>query len=238
MLVEKPFARSRYECDELIKIANDNGVVLAVFQQTFFAPFYVFAYELMRSGKLGDIKQISIRYNGLSRRWDWQTLQKRCAGSTYNTGPHPIGMALGFIDFDKNAKVVYSKLDTALTSGDADDYAKILIAAPEKPLVEPYDGTLTDEDKPEISWLEGNNVAKQIFEHNFDKSTGEGEIIITLNPLDNNVIHQGRLFIKKGRLHRTIEIALISKQNFTPSWIDTQIYSNNTGEFVTLKFQN
>ena len=136
VLVEKPFARSRYECDELIKIATDNGVVLAVFQQTFFAPFYVFAYELMRSGKLGDIKQISIRYNSLSRRWDWQTLQKRCAGSTYNTGPHPIGMALGFIDFDKNAKVVYSKLDTALTSGDADDYAKILIAAPEKPLVD------------------------------------------------------------------------------------------------------
>ena len=102
--------------------------------------------------------------------------------------------------------------------------------------LESKSGTLTDEDKPEISWLEGNNVAKQIFEHNFDKSTGEGEIIITLNPLDNNVIHQGRLFIKKGRLHRTIEIALISKQDFTPSWIDTQIYSNNTGEFVTLKF--
>ena len=136
VLVEKPFARSRYECDELIKIAKENGAVLAVFQQTFFAPFYVFAYDLMRSGKLGDVKQISIRYNGFARRWDWQTLQKKCAGSTYNTGPHPIGMALGFIDFDKNFKVVYSKLDTALTSGDADDYAKILIAAPEKPLVD------------------------------------------------------------------------------------------------------
>lgn len=136
VLVEKPFARSRYECDELIKIANDKGLTLAVFQQTFFAPFYVFTYDLMRSGKLGDIKQISIRYNGFSRRWDWQTLQKRCAGSTYNTGPHPIGMALGFIDFDKNAKVVYSKLDMALTSGDSDDYAKILIAAPEKPLID------------------------------------------------------------------------------------------------------
>jgi predicted dehydrogenase len=45
-------------------------------------------------------------------------------------------MALGFLDFDKNAKVVYSKLDTALTSGDADDYAKILITAPDRPLVD------------------------------------------------------------------------------------------------------
>ena len=85
---------------------------------------------------LGEIKQISVRYNGFARRWDWQTLQKNCAGSTYNTGPHPIGIGLGLIDFDKNAKVVYSKLDTALTSGDADDYAKIIISAPNKPVVD------------------------------------------------------------------------------------------------------
>ena len=136
VLVEKPFGRSRYECDELIKIAKEQGAVLAVFQQTFLAPFYQFVYDTMRSGRLGNVKQINIRYNGFSRRWDWQTLQKKCAGSTYNTGPHPIGMALGFLDFDEEAKVVYSKLDTALTSGDADDYAKILIAAPSKPLID------------------------------------------------------------------------------------------------------
>lgn len=136
VLVEKPLARTRYECDELIKIAHDKGVTLAVFQQSFFAPFYRFAYDLVRSGKLGDVKQISIHYNGFARRWDWQTLQKKCAGGAYNTGPHPIGLALGFLDFDKNASVVYSKLDTALTSGDADDYAKILLTAPGKPLID------------------------------------------------------------------------------------------------------
>lgn len=136
VLVEKPFGRSRYECDELIKIAKDKGVTLAVFQQTFLAPFYEFVYDTIKSGKLGDVKQISIRYNGFARRWDWQTLQRKCAGSTYNTGPHPIGMGLGFLDFDPEAKVVYSNLDIALTSGDADDYAKILISAPHKPLID------------------------------------------------------------------------------------------------------
>ena len=109
VLVEKPFGRTRYECDELIKIAEEKGVVLAVFQQTFLAPFYEFAYDLIKSGKLGDVKQISIRYNGFARRWDWQTLQKKCAGSTYNTGPHPIGMGLGFLDFDKNARVAHDR---------------------------------------------------------------------------------------------------------------------------------
>lgn len=136
VLVEKPFGRSRYECDELMKTAKEHGVTLAVFQQTFLAPFYQFVYDTIRSGRLGDVKQINICYNGFARRWDWQTLQKKCAGSTYNTGPHPIGMGLGFLDFDKDARVIYSKLDTALTSGDADDYAKILISAPNKPLVD------------------------------------------------------------------------------------------------------
>ncbi len=136
VLVEKPFSRTRYECDELIKIAKENNLTLAVFQQTFFAPFYQFTYDLMKSGKLGDIKQISVVYNNFARRWDWQTLQKKCAGGVYNTGPHPVGIALGLLDFDKDSKVVFSKLGLALTSGDSDDYAKIIVTAPNKPVVD------------------------------------------------------------------------------------------------------
>lgn len=136
VLVEKPFGKTRYECEELIKIAKEKNVTLAVFQQTFFAPFYTFAYELAKSGKLGDIKQVSIRYNSFSRRWDWQTLQKKCAGGVYNTGPHPIGLALDFLDFSDDLRVAYSKLDCAFTSGDANDMAKIILVAPGKPVVE------------------------------------------------------------------------------------------------------
>lgn len=136
VLVEKPFARTYYECSDLIKTAKDNNVVLAVFQQTFFAPFYTETKKIIESGKLGEIKQVSIRYNGLARRWDWQTLQSKVAGSVYNTGPHPVGLALDFLDFDDNARVAYSKLDQALTSGDAEDYAKIILTAPDKPVVD------------------------------------------------------------------------------------------------------
>jgi len=136
VLVEKPFARSRYECDELIRIAKEQGVTLAVFQQTFLAPFYLFTKELVASGKLGRILQVDVHYNNFARRWDWQTLQKKCAGGLYNTGPHPVGMALGFLDFDPNAQVVFSRLDRGLNSGDADDYAKVLLTAPGKPVVD------------------------------------------------------------------------------------------------------
>ena len=136
VLVEKPFAKTYYECEVLTNTAKKHGVVLAVFQNTQLAPYYLHALDLIKKGTLGDVKQVSIRFNGFSRRWDWQTLQKKVGGSAYNTGPHPSAMALGFLDFDKDAKVLYSKLDTVLTSGDAEDYVKILLGAPNKPLVD------------------------------------------------------------------------------------------------------
>ncbi|MBQ8371494.1 MAG: Gfo/Idh/MocA family oxidoreductase [Clostridia bacterium] len=136
VVVEKPFARTRGECDTLISMAKKKGVVLAVFQQTFLAPIYKETCRVIDSGILGDIKQVSIRYNGFSRRWDWQTLLSRCAGSIYNTGPHPIGMGLGFLDFAPDWRVAFSRLDTALTSGDGEDYAKIILAASGKPVVD------------------------------------------------------------------------------------------------------
>lgn len=136
VLVEKPMARTYYECCDLIETAKANNVTLAVFQQSFLAPFYEEAQKFVESGKLGDILQVSLHYSGLSRRWDWQTLQSKLGGSVYNTGPHPIGLALGFLDFHEETRVVYSKLACALTSGDAEDYAKIIMTAPGKPVVD------------------------------------------------------------------------------------------------------
>ena len=41
VLVEKPFARTYYECCDLIETAKANNVTLVVFQQSFLAPYYV-----------------------------------------------------------------------------------------------------------------------------------------------------------------------------------------------------
>ncbi len=137
VLVEKPFARNQFECSDLINTAKKHNVLLAVFQQTFFAPYYQDALRLIKEGKFGTVRQISIRFNAFARRWDWQTMQKMMGGNAYNTGPHPFGMALGFLDFDDNAKVVYSKLaNTLMSSGDSDDYCKMIIEAPNKPIID------------------------------------------------------------------------------------------------------
>ena len=137
VIVEKPFARNRFECDDLIRIAKEKGLVLAVFQQSFLTTFYEESRKVMESGVIGDVLQIDITYSGFARRWDWQTTQMRMGGGIYNTGPHPIGLALGFLDFDERTRVAFSKLATTkLSSGDSDDYAKIILEAPGRPVVD------------------------------------------------------------------------------------------------------
>ncbi len=137
VLCEKPFVRNQYECEVLTNLAKQKGLVLAVFQQTFYAPFYQDVLRIIREKELGDVLQVSIRYNALARRWDWQTLQKKMGGNSFNTGPHPFGMALGILDFDKDWKIEFSKLThTPMSSGDSDDYCKVILTASNKPIID------------------------------------------------------------------------------------------------------
>ena len=136
VLSEKPFGASWLECQDLIHTAKKRNLVLAAFHQSLFAPNFRKVEEVIKSGVLGKIEQVDLNYSGFARRWDWQTLQYKCAGSVYNSGPHPIGQALQLLGWDPYTTVAYSRLDTLVTSGDADDYGKILLTAPGKPLMD------------------------------------------------------------------------------------------------------
>lgn len=85
---------------------------------------------------------------------------------------------------------------------------------------------LTEADKPEVTWLDGNNVAIPTLTNTFDASSGEGSIRITLNPLNNNEKLEGTLLIKKGKLQRKIKVITIKKQEFIPAWVGTQVWGN------------
>jgi predicted dehydrogenase len=136
VLNEKPFAKTYYESMDLINTAKKHGVLVTAFHQSLYSPAVNVIRDILPTGKLGNIMQINLCWSGFSRRWDWQTLQNHCAGGVYNTAPHPIGIALDLIDWAPEAKVAYSHLDRALTSGDANDMAKIIITAPGKPIID------------------------------------------------------------------------------------------------------
>jgi len=56
-------------------------------------------------------------------------------GGVRNTGPHPLDQAMDLLGFPETT-TVFSKLGRANVFGDAEDYAKILISVPDKPLVD------------------------------------------------------------------------------------------------------
>ena len=90
--------------------------------------------------------------------------------------------------------------------------------------------------EPEISWEEGNEVARAPFDHEFDSSTGKGVIRIYLNEMGDKGKREGTMTIRHGRLTRTIKVTTVRKQSFVPAWITTNIYGGQSGENVTMMF--
>ncbi len=96
-------------------------------------------------------------------------------------------------------------------------------------------------DKPEISWLDGNNVAQHTlsaseFTVSADGKSAEGTIEIILLDLGDQKKREGTLLIKKGLLERKVNIISVAKQKFTPAWITTNVYGAETGSNVTMMF--
>lgn len=98
--------------------------------------------------------------------------------------------------------------------------------------------SLTDADKAEVRWMDGNTVAAHNFNHTFttNGNSGRGVVTIQLLEMGNNAMLEGTLIVKTGRLQRAIRVVLIKTQEFTPVWAATQIYGGETGELATCKF--
>ncbi|NLM77592.1 MAG: Gfo/Idh/MocA family oxidoreductase [Ruminococcaceae bacterium] len=135
VLVEKPMSRSVAEVDAMIAAAEKNKRLLTIFQQSRFAPYFVKVREVIDSGVLGRIVQIGISFSGYARRWDWQCLQSFNGGSLLNTGPHPLDQALQLFGDDVEPQVTCF-MDRVNTFGDAEDYVKLLLHGPGKPVID------------------------------------------------------------------------------------------------------
>jgi len=135
VLCEKPFAAKARDVDRLIAASKKSGKVLAVFQQSRFAPYFQQVRKVIDSGVLGDIVQISIAFNGFSRRYDWQTLTSELGGSLLNTGPHPVDQALQLFGTDVMPQVTCF-MRCATSYGNADDHVKLILTGEGRPMVD------------------------------------------------------------------------------------------------------
>ena len=136
VLCEKPFGHKAEQVDEMIAASRESGKMLAPFQQSRFATYFQTIQQVLASGKLGRIIQISVAFSGYGRRWDWQTCQSFGGGGLYNTGPHPLDQVLALWGDWETMPQVFCRMDTVATFGDANDYCKMILTAPGKPLVD------------------------------------------------------------------------------------------------------
>lgn len=136
VLCEKPFVPTVKLVDELVETAKKYGVALMTFQQSRFAAYFEKVKEVIASGDLGRIVEVSIQFNGFARRWDWQCCLDFNGGSLANTGPHPLDQALNILDNYDEMPNVFCKMDSCNSFGDAEDYVKLILTAPEKPLID------------------------------------------------------------------------------------------------------
>lgn len=136
VVCEKPATKTAEELKDLIRTAKKAGKLFTIFQQSRFAPYYKKIKEIIDSGVLGELFEVDIEFNGYARRWDWQTLQSFNGGNLYNTGPHPMDQALNILDMYDGMPSVFCRMGRALTFGDAEDYCKVILTAPGKPLID------------------------------------------------------------------------------------------------------
>jgi predicted dehydrogenase len=135
LLSEKPLASSVADVDRLVEAAAKTGKVFAIYQPSRYAPYFQKVREVIDSGVLGRIVQISIRRNAHSRRWDWQTLTERMGGNLLNTGPHPLDQALQL--FGEGMPKVTCFMDrTEGSFGDAENHLKLLLSGEGHPVID------------------------------------------------------------------------------------------------------
>lgn len=134
VLCEKPLARTVRDVDRMIRAAKRAGKLLAIFQQSRFAPYFQQVRKVIDSGVLGRIVMIKCAFNGFSRRWDWQTLQQNDGGNLLNTGPHPMDQVLQL--FGEGMPEVKCVMDRANTWGNAEDHVKVLLTGKNKPMID------------------------------------------------------------------------------------------------------
>ena len=135
VISEKPFSKYVLECEKAIAAAKRSGAMFSIFQQSRYAPYYVKIKEILASGVLGRVHQISIKFSGFARRWDWQCSNRFYGGALLNTGPHPMDQALDLLNTDDMPQV-FSVLKKINSAGDAEDYAKVILTYPDRPLID------------------------------------------------------------------------------------------------------
>ena len=125
VFLEKPMTVTHDEARKLRSLAARSKGTLHVRQNRRYEDAFCHIREIMASGILGDVFQISLRRNSYGRRDDWQTLKRFGGGQLLNWGPHIIDHALRLLE--SPVREMWSDLKKIAAVGDAEDHVRIVL---------------------------------------------------------------------------------------------------------------
>ncbi|HET7559571.1 MAG TPA: Gfo/Idh/MocA family oxidoreductase [Limnochordia bacterium] len=124
-VVEKPFAQSAAEVDQLVAAAKKAGRVVTCYQPRRFDAEFLEIQEWITSGRLGRIISIRLGIYRFQRRADWQMLRKYGGGELSNTTPHPLDQLLLLLG-DGDIELC-ADLQRGVGAGDAEDHVMLVL---------------------------------------------------------------------------------------------------------------
>ena len=126
--VQKPMAHTITDCDNMIRVCNEENVKLKLFENFRFYPVYLRAKELLEQGIIGEplnFRINTIAIGGPSMHVDmkallWRRNFEKCGGGwfIYDDGIHKFSMALWLMDQEK-VDELYSWIDYFTTAMDS-----------------------------------------------------------------------------------------------------------------------
>ncbi len=121
VLCEKPLCKTPEMVQDLIDTAKAHNVIFTIFHQYKFNDYFIQMKRLRKEGVIGEVKLVRASQNHFARRYDWQTLLYRDAGSMRNNAAHSIEQIMDLAESDEVPQMT-SHLAIWNSVGDAEDY--------------------------------------------------------------------------------------------------------------------
>ncbi|WP_292010414.1 Gfo/Idh/MocA family oxidoreductase [Chryseobacterium sp.] len=128
VIVEKPFTVNAKEAETLVDLAEEKNLFLSVYQNRRFDRDYLQVGKIINSKKLGDIKEVEIRFDRFrtepSGKQHKENPEQAGSGSLHDLGAHLIDQATQLFGFPEK---LYADVFSMKGQDFANDYFEILL---------------------------------------------------------------------------------------------------------------